>query len=101
MDPCNNSTGRRGRFFEQRQQLEESLGGERPAGERYITWLKALVRGDFGQSLLYPPPCFGHHWGAVCQFSGADALRLAVSGLIGFGLGCAMGTTRDRLPTGF
>ena len=41
---------------EQRQQLEEYWGVNAPPVERYITWLKALVRGDFGQSLLYRRP---------------------------------------------
>ena len=41
---------------EQRAQLEEYWGVNDPPAERYITWLKALVRGDFGQSLLYRRP---------------------------------------------
>ena len=69
-----------------------------PPVERYITWLKALVRGDFGQSLLYRRPVLdiiGE------RFVNSLALMLCAwlfSGLIGFGLGCAMGMTRDRLP---
>ena len=83
---------------EQRQQLEEYWGVNAPPVERYITWLKALVRGDFGQSLLYRRPVLdiiGE------RFVNSLALMLCAwlfSGLIGFGLGCAMGMTRDRLP---
>lgn len=83
---------------EQRAQLEEYWGVNDPPVERYITWLKALVRGDFGQSLLYRRPVLeiiGE------RFVNSLALMLCAwlfSGLIGFGLGCAMGMTRDRLP---
>ena len=83
---------------EQRQQLEEYWGVNAPPVERYITWLKALVRGDFGQSLLYRRPVLdiiGE------RFVNSLALMLCAwlfSSLIGFGLGCAMGMTRDRLP---
>ena len=63
---------------EQRQQLEEYSGGERPAGGAIHHLAEGSGTGGFRAVSPIPPPCFGHHWGAVCQFSGADALRLAV-----------------------
>lgn len=99
MDPVQQYVlGAGGVSAEQRQQLEEYWGVNAPPVERYITWLKALVRGDFGQSLLYRRPVLdiiGE------RFVNSLALMLCAwlfSGLIGFGLGCAMGMTRDRLP---
>ncbi len=83
---------------EQRLELEAYWGVNDPPVERYFTWLGALLRGDFGQSLLYRRPVIdiiGE------RFLNSLALMLCAwlfSGLIGFGLGCLMGMTRDRLP---
>ena len=41
---------------EQRLELEAYWGVNDPPVERYFTWLGALLRGDFGQSLLYRRP---------------------------------------------
>lgn len=43
---------------EQRQQLEEYWGVNAPPVERYITWLKALVRGGFRAVLSYTAALF-------------------------------------------
>jgi peptide/nickel transport system permease protein len=56
---------------EQLQQMEEQLGLNRPAVERYLDWLAAAVQGDLGRSLVSGQPV-------------TDVLgdRLAVSGEI-------------------
>ena len=65
--------------------------------ERYLSWLSALLHGDFGTSLLYRRPVIdiiGE------RFLNSLALMLCswlLSGVIGFALGCLMGMTRDRL----
>jgi peptide/nickel transport system permease protein len=42
---------------EQRQALRQSLGLDRPVGERYLLWLQNFLRGDFGISFSnYPRP---------------------------------------------
>ena len=42
---------------EQRQQIRENLGLDRPAGERYLIWLQNFLRGDLGISFSnYPRP---------------------------------------------
>lgn len=44
---------------EQRQALRQSLGLDRPVGERYLLWLQNFLRGDFGISFSnYPRPVF-------------------------------------------
>ena len=58
MDPVQQYVlGAGGVFEEQRQQLEEYWGVNAPPVERYITWLKALVRGISG-SLSYTAALF-------------------------------------------
>ena len=86
---------------EQRSELEEYWGMNDPPAERYLAWLRSLLHGDFGQSLLYRRPVFdiiGE------RFSNSLALMLCawlLSGLIGFTLGCVMGmnqgSTADKL----
>ena len=42
---------------EQRQQIRENLGLDRPVGERYLIWLQNFLRGDLGISFSnYPRP---------------------------------------------
>ena len=81
---------------EQRAAVEDYWGVNDPPVERYLSWLNALLHGDFGESLLYRRP--------VLQIIGerfVNSLALmfcawVFSGLIGFGLGCLMGMHKDR-----
>jgi len=41
---------------EQLQQMEEQMGLNRPAVERYVDWLTAAVQGDLGRSLVSGQP---------------------------------------------
>lgn len=86
---------------EQQAQLEAYWGVNEPPAERYLSWLSALLHGNFGQSLLYRRPVLeiiGE------RFVNSLALMLCawlLSGLIGFALGCVMGiragSTADRM----
>ena len=82
---------------EQRAEIEDYWGVNDPPVERYLSWLSALLHGDFGTSLLYRRPVIdiiGE------RFLNSLALMLCswlLSGVIGFALGCLMGMTRDQL----
>ena len=82
---------------EQRAEIEDYWGVNDPPVERYLSWLSALLHGDFGTSLLYRRPVIdiiGE------RFLNSLALMLCswlLSGVIGFALGCLMGMTRDRV----
>ena len=82
---------------EQRAEIEDYWGVNDPPVERYLSWLSALLHGDFGTSLLYRRPVIdiiGE------RFLNSLALMLCswlLSGVIGFALGCLMGMIRDRL----
>lgn len=41
---------------ELRQEIEARYGLDRPLGERYLTWLSALLHGDLGRSYLHKAP---------------------------------------------
>lgn len=82
---------------EQRTEIEDYWGVNDPPVERYFNWLSALLRGDFGTSLLYRRPVIeiiGE------RFVNSLALMLCAwifSGVIGFSLGCVMGINQDKL----
>lgn len=83
---------------EQVAKLEEYWGVNTPAAERYMRWLRDVLRGDFGASLLYRRP--------VLEVIGqrlSNSLWLLVSawllsGGLGLGLGLAAGARRGRWP---
>lgn len=41
---------------ELRQEIEARYGLDRPLGERYLAWMSAALRGDFGRSYLHKEP---------------------------------------------
>lgn len=83
---------------EQREEIEDYWGVDEPPVERYLSWLKELLRGNMGESALYRRPVadiIGE------RFVNSLALMLCawvLAGLIGFGLGCVMGMYQDRWP---
>lgn len=82
---------------EQRAELEEYWGLNDPPAERYVSWLRALLHGDMGSSLLYRRPVTEIIREKFVNTLALMACAWAFSGLIGFGLGCLMGGNKDRL----
>lgn len=83
---------------EQRAEIEDYWGVDKPPVERYADWLLELLHGNMGESALYRRPVadiIGE------RFFNSLALMLcawALSGVTGFFLGCLMGMYRGRLP---
>ena len=83
---------------EQRAEIEAYWGVNEEPVERYMSWLSALLHGDFGTSLLYRRPVLD-----IIRERFVNSLALmfcawTFSGVIGFGLGCVMGMYKDKLP---
>lgn len=83
---------------EHRAQLEEYWGVNDPPVERYMNWLSSLLRGDFGESAIYRRPVID-----VIAERFANSLALMIcswlfAGILGFTLGCLMGTFQDKWP---
>lgn len=81
---------------EQRAAIEAYWGMDKPPAVRYISWLNALLHGDFGISLLYRRPVIDI---IAERFGNSLALMLCAwvfSGIIGFSLGCVMGMHRGK-----
>lgn len=81
---------------EQRVQIAARWGLDAPPVQRYLLWLSAALRGDFGTSVLYRQPVLQ----LVGQkfFSSLVLMSVAwvVSGVLGFAAGCLMGMRRGR-----
>lgn len=81
---------------EQRAQIEAYWGADVPPVQRYLNWLRDVLRGDLGESSLYRRPVadvIGERFGASL------ALMLCawvLAGVIGFAAGCVMGMHKDR-----
>lgn len=83
---------------EKQAALEEYWGMNQPPVMRYLCWLKAVLRGDLGQSLLYRRPVAEIIRERFLNSLALMAAAWCLSGLVGFCLGCLMGMYRDRLP---
>ena len=83
---------------EQRVEIEQYWGLNEPSAERYFSWLGEILKGNWGESLLYRRPVMDII--SEC-FANSLALMLCAwlfSGLIGFSLGCLMGMYQGRWP---
>lgn len=83
---------------EQRAQIEEYWGVNEPPAERYLSWLSQVLKGNWGESVLYRRPVMD----IIRQrFANSLALMLCawlLSGILGFFLGCIMGMYQDKWP---
>ncbi len=83
---------------QQRAEIEDYWGVNKPPVERYLSWLKELIHGNLGESTIYRRPVadvIGE------RFVNSLALMLCawlLSGIIGFSLGCVMGMYKDKWP---
>ena len=83
---------------EQRAEIEEYWGVNEPPVERYLSWLRELLKGNWGESALYRRPVMDI---ISERFANSLALMLCawvLSGLVGFILGCVMGMYQDKWP---
>lgn len=83
---------------ERLERVRATLGLDRPAPERFLSWGAGLLRGDLGISLARDEPINGFMW---VRLRNSLLLGLSAS-VVGFplavGLGIVAALTRDRLP---
>lgn len=83
---------------EQRAEIEDYWGVNEPPVERYLSWLGELLKGNMGESSMYRRQVKDI---IAERFVNSLALMLcawALSGVIGFMIGCVMGMYQDRWP---
>lgn len=81
------------------ERLREQLGLDRPALERYVSWLTGALRWEFGDSLARQGQPVGELIGARMRNTFLLAGLAALIGLpLALALGVIAGLSRDRLP---
>ena len=83
---------------EQVARLEEYWGVNTPPAERYLSWLRDVLRGDFGISLLYRRPVLEVIGQRLRASLGVLVCAWALSGALGLALGVLAGAGRGRWP---
>ena len=71
-------------------------GLDRPLSERYLAWVSAVLRGQFGYSRLFSQPVTALLWPALWSSLTLLGLALGLSAGIGIGLG-VLAAARPRL----
>lgn len=80
---------------EQRAEIEDYWGVNKPPVERYLGWLSEVLRGNLGESALYRRPVADIIWERFVNSLGLMLCAWVLSGVTGFFLGCVMGMYRD------
>lgn len=83
---------------EQRAEIENYWGVNKPPIERYFGWLSEFLQGNLGESVIYRRPVADiigeRFWNSLALMLCAWVL----SGVIGFTFGCVMGMYKDGWP---
>ena len=83
---------------EQVEKLRAYWGADTPPVQRYLGWLSAALRGDFGVSLLYRQPVTQVVGQRLCSSLGLLVFSWVLSGALGFTLGVLSGAFQGRWP---
>lgn len=82
------------------EQLREQLGLNRPLAVQYLDWLGALLRGDFGTSMLTGRSISGQVAQRASVTFPLIVMGLAIAMALGIPLGCAATLARGRRARG-
>ncbi|HHX62719.1 MAG TPA: ABC transporter permease [Epulopiscium sp.] len=83
---------------EQRENIGAFWGLNDSPTEQFVSWSKAILKGDFGQSLIYRKPVIsviGERFKSSVVLMG---MAWILAGIIGFFLGIIMGVWKGRWP---
>ncbi|MEI7025370.1 ABC transporter permease [Paenibacillus sp. y28] len=80
---------------EQRAQIAQHWGLDKPPAERFVTWAGALVQGDLGTSMMYRRPVAEVIGERFVQSVALMSVSWLLSGLIGFAAGVVAAMNRD------
>lgn len=83
---------------EQRENIAEFWGLNESPTQQFISWGQAILKGDFGTSLIYRKPVISVIGERFKSSIGLMGVAWLLSGVIGFVLGVIMGVWKDRLP---
>lgn len=83
---------------EQRENIGEFWGLNDSPPKQFINWGKAILKGDFGTSLIYREPVISVIGERLKSSVALMGVAWFLSGIIGFSLGVIMGVWKDKLP---
>lgn len=78
------------------QQLEQELGLDKPAGERYLDWIGGLFRADLGESLKYQLPVIDILIDRIPVTLSLSLLSIILTIAIGIPLGILIARTEGK-----
>lgn len=81
----------------QRENIGEFWGLNKSPVERFISWGSAIIKGDFGISLIYRRPVISIIYERFLLSLGLMGVAWTLSSLIGYILGIIMGVYRDKM----
>ena len=76
-------------------QLREQLGLNDPWWQQYVRWLGQIVRGDFGESILYSMPVITLVIGGLANTLGLVSLALVMGIVVTIPLGMLSAKYKD------
>ncbi len=82
--------------LEQKKQIAEYWGLNKPPVERYFLWLHALLRGDFGDSLIFRMPVLKVIGERAVASLALMGISWVFAGVIGFTLGVFAAAFKDK-----
>lgn len=80
---------------EQRQEIAAYWGLDQPPFERFVQWSSALLRGDWGTSMIYRQPVLDVIQERFMSSIALMAVSWGLAGVIGFGVGIIAAMRRD------
>lgn len=83
---------------QQRENIGEFWGLNRLPAERFLSWGRAILKGDLGISLIYRRPVITVIYERFHTSIGLMIVAWILSGVIGYTLGIIMGVYRGKLP---
>lgn len=83
---------------EQRENISRTWGLNKSPVERFISWSSAIIKGDFGTSLIFRKPVINIIKDRFQSSLGLMFAAWLLSGIMGYILGIIMGVFRGKLP---
>lgn len=80
---------------EQKEKLNDYWGVDEPPIERYLSWVKNVLKGDMGESLLYRQPVMEVVKVKLCNSLLLMVTAWLISGILGFFLGVLAGVYQE------
>lgn len=83
--------------LEQRENIAEHWGLNKPPVEKFMFWFKSMIKGDWGTSMIYRRPVIDIIGERFMSSLVLMVLAWSISGVLGFIMGIVSGTNEGKL----